>query len=55
MCVLLPFSAVSQDDSKKKEKAKKEKKAVNPNFKHKFTTFHLEARADFEYNREFTE
>ena len=34
----------------KKEKKKKERKEVNPNFKHKFTTFHLEARADFEYN-----
>ena len=48
--ILLPFSAFSQDDSGKKEKTKKEKKAVNPNFKHKFTTFHLEARADFEYD-----
>ena len=48
--ILLPFSAFSQDGSGKKEKTKKEKKAVNPNFKHKFTTFHLEARADFEYD-----
>ena len=45
----LPFSAVSQDDSSKKDKAKKETKAVSPNFKHKFTTFHLEARAGFQY------
>ena len=49
MCILLPFSAVSQDDSSKKDKAKKEKKAVSANFKHKFTTFHLEARAGFQY------
>ena len=54
LCILLPFSAFSQNDSGKKEKTKKEKKAVNPNFKHKFTTFHLEARADFEYDGELT-
>lgn len=54
LCILLPFSAFSQGDSGKKEKTKKEKKAVNPNFKHKFTTFHLEARADFEYDGVFT-
>ena len=50
LCLLLPLSAISQDDSAGKEKKKKERKEVNPNFKHKFTTFHLEARADFEYN-----
>ena len=50
LCVLLPFSAISQEESVKKERKKKERKEVNPNFKHKFTTFHLEARADFEYN-----
>lgn len=50
LCILLPFSAISQEESVKKEKKKKEKKEVNPNFKHKFTTFHLEARADFEYD-----
>ena len=50
LCILLPFSAISQDDGARKEKKKKERKEVNPNFKHKFTTFHLEARADFEYN-----
>lgn len=55
LCVTLPFSAVSQEDGTKKEKTKKEKKAVNPDFKHKFTTFHLEARADFEYNYEHDE
>lgn len=50
LCAALPFSAMSQEKGAKKEKTKKEKKAVNPNFKHKFTTFHLEARADFEYD-----
>jgi hypothetical protein len=50
LCILLPLSAISQEESTKKEKKKKEKKEVNPNFKHKFTTFHLEARADFEYD-----
>ena len=50
LCIILPFSAISQEESVKKEKKKKERKEVNPNFKHKFTTFHLEARADFEYN-----
>ena len=50
LCILLPFSAISQEESAKKEKKKKEKKEVKPNFKHKFTTFHLEARADFEYD-----
>ena len=50
LCIILPFSAISQEESVKKEKNKKERKEVNPNFKHKFTTFHLEARADFEYN-----
>ena len=50
LCILLPFSAISQEDSTRKEKKKKERKEVNPNFKHKFTTFHLEARADFEYS-----
>ena len=55
LCVTLPFSAVSQENGTKKEKSKKEKKAVNPDFKHKFTTFHLEARADFEYNYEHDE
>ena len=54
LCILLPFSAISQEDSTRKEKKKKERKEVNPNFKHKFTTFHLEARADFEYNYDFT-
>ena len=46
----LPFYAIAQDNDGKKEKKKKERKEVNPNFKHKFTTFHLEARADFEYD-----
>ena len=55
LCMILPFSAISQEDGAKKEKAKKEKKAVNPNFKHKFTTFHLEARAAFEYDYEHDE
>ena len=50
LCFLLPLSAISQEDGARKEKKKKERKEVNPNFKHKFTTFHLEARADFEYN-----
>ena len=50
LCILLPLSAISQNETVKKEKKKKEKKEVNPNFKHKFTTFHLEARADFEYD-----
>lgn len=50
LCMTLPFSAISQEDDTRKEKAKMEKKAANPNFKHKFTTFHLEARAAFEYN-----
>ena len=54
LCTTVPFSAISQEEGGKKEKSKKEKKAVSPNFKHKFTTFHLEARADFEYNGEFT-
>ena len=54
LCILLPFSAISQEESVKKEKKKKEKKEVNPNFKHKFTTFHLEARADFEYDYDVT-
>jgi hypothetical protein len=53
LCILLPFSAISQDESARKEKKKKERKEVNPNFKHKFTTFHLEARADFEYDGNF--
>ena len=50
LCFLLPLSAISQEDGARKEKKKKERKEVNPNFKHKFTTFHLEARADFEYD-----
>ena len=54
LCILLPFSAISQEESVKKEKKKKEKKEVKPNFKHKFTTFHLEARADFEYDYDVT-
>lgn len=55
LCILLPLSAISQENSEKKEKKKKERKAVNPNFKHKFTTFHLEARAAFEYDYEHDE
>lgn len=51
----LPFYAIAQDNNGKKEKKKKERKEVNPNFKHKFTTFHLEARAAFEYNYELSE
>lgn len=54
MCVMLPFSAISQNNNEKKEKKKKEHKEVNPNFKHKFTTFHLEARAAFEYDYDVT-
>lgn len=54
LCWVLPFNAISQNDNTGKEKKKKERKAVNPNFKHKFTTFHLEARADFEYDGVFT-
>ena len=54
LCILLPLSAISQNETVKKEKKKKEKKEVNPNFKHKFTTFHLEARADFEYDYDVT-
>lgn len=50
----LPFYAIAQDNDGKKEKKKKERKEVNPNFKHKFTTFHLEARADFEYDYDVT-
>ena len=46
----MPFYTIAQDNNGKKEKKKKERKEVNPNFKHKFTTFHLEARAAFEYN-----
>lgn len=55
LCMTLPFYAIAQDNNGKKEKKKKEHKEVNPNFKHKFTTFHLEARAAFEYNYELSE
>lgn len=48
--VLAPFFANAQGYDEEKVTKKREKKEVNPNFKHKFTTFHLEARADFEYN-----
>jgi len=48
--MIMPFSAISQENNERKEEKKKERKEVNPNFKHKFTTFHLEARADFEYD-----
>lgn len=54
LCITLPFSAISQDNNEKKEKKKKERKEVNPNFKHKFTTFHLEARAGLEYDYNLT-
>ena len=54
LCWVLPFNAISQNDNTGKEKKKKERKEVNPNFKHKFTTFHLEARAAFEYDGELT-
>jgi hypothetical protein len=50
----MPFSAISQENNGRKEKKKKERKEVNPNFKHKFTTFHLEARAAFEYDYDVT-
>ena len=50
LCLALPFSALSQEDGATKGKARKERKAVSPDFRHKFTTFHLEARTDFEYN-----
>jgi len=48
LCAVMPFYAVAQSQDEKKEKKKKERKEVNPNFKHKFTTFHLEARAALE-------
>ena len=51
---MMPFSAISQDNNERKEKKKKERKEVNPNFKHRFTTFHLEARAAFEYDYDVT-
>ena len=54
LCMIMPFSAISQENNERKEKKKKERKEVNPNFKHKFTTFHIEARADFEYNYDLT-
>ena len=50
LCAVMPFYAVAQNQEEKKEKKKKERKEVKPNYKHKFTTFHLEARADFEYD-----
>jgi len=52
--MIMPFSAISQENNGRKEKKKKERKEVNPNFKHKFTTFHLEARAAFEYDYDVT-
>lgn len=55
LCIMLPFSAISQNNNEKKEKKKKERKEVNPNFKHRFTTFHLEARAAFEYDYDVTQ
>lgn len=54
LCIMMPFSAISQDNNERKEKKKKERKEVNPNFKHRFTTFHLEARAAFEYDYDVT-
>lgn len=53
LCMVMPFFAVAQTQDEKKEKKKKEKKEVNPNFKHKFTTFHLEARAGLEYDGDY--
>ena len=55
LCAVMPFFAVAQSQNEKKEKKKKERKEVNPNFKHKFTTFHLETRADFEYDYDLTQ
>lgn len=55
LCSVMPFYAVAQSQDEKKEKKKKERKEVKPNYKHKFTTFHLEARADFEYNYDLRE
>ncbi len=54
LCSVMPFYAVAQSQDEKKEKKKKERKEVKPNYKHKFTTFHLEARADFEYDYDVT-
>lgn len=54
LCAVMPFYAVAQSQNEKKEKKKKERKEVNPNFKHKFTTFHLEARAALEYDYDRT-
>lgn len=57
LCLALPFYAMAQTQDENKErnkKEKKEKKEVNPNFKHKFTTFHLEARAALEYDYDQT-
>jgi len=55
LCAVIPFCAMAQTQGDNKEMKKKAKKEVNPNFKHKFTTFHLEARAALEYDGELTQ
>ena len=55
LCILMPFYTMAQTNNDNKEGKKKAKKEVNPNFKHKFTTFHLETRAALEYDGEFTQ
>lgn len=54
LCVLMPFYTMAQTQGDSKEKKKKERKEVNPNFKHKFTTFHLETRLGLEYDYDLT-
>ncbi len=54
LCMMLPFLATAQENESAKEKKKQERKAGSPNFQHRFTTFHLEARADFEYDGDFS-
>lgn len=55
LCILMPFYAMAQTQGDNKEKKKKERKAVNPNFKHRFTTFQLEARVGLEYDYDLTQ
>ncbi len=55
MCAVMPFYAVAQTQDSKKETNKKAKQEVKATFKHKFTTFHLEARAALEYDYDVTQ
>lgn len=54
LCFMMPFFAMAQTLDEQKEGEKKEKKELNPNFKHHFTALCLEVRAGLEYQGELT-